>query len=171
MQRMRNFARIFVFEMNAIFYWWKLCINGFQPFPPTSSTFCVFLLHTRRLSSGPVRSPSHNKCPCWCGPGWFAWRTLCPLDFCKGRETLQNLCDQIPGDALLYSLFRESAEPVKCPLKGTAFPHRFASSVKNYFYKYFTCRTFHLYVQPRQWRMQEPSVEYWELHGGQSSAA
>ncbi|TMW48468.1 hypothetical protein DOY81_006450, partial [Sarcophaga bullata] len=39
-------------------------------------------------------------------------------DFCKGRETLQNLCDQIPGDALLYSLFRESAEPVKCPLKG-----------------------------------------------------
>ncbi|XP_032584198.1 uncharacterized protein LOC6575495 isoform X4 [Drosophila mojavensis] len=37
---------------------------------------------------------------------------------CKGRETLQNLCDQIPGDALLYSLFRESAEPVKCPLKG-----------------------------------------------------
>ncbi|XP_043656187.1 uncharacterized protein LOC122622081 isoform X2 [Drosophila teissieri] len=41
-----------------------------------------------------------------------------PPDFCKGRETLQNLCDQIPGDALLYSLFRESAEPVKCPLKG-----------------------------------------------------
>ncbi|XP_039494903.1 uncharacterized protein LOC120454000 isoform X2 [Drosophila santomea] len=39
-------------------------------------------------------------------------------NFCKGRETLQNLCDQIPGDALLYSLFRESAEPVKCPLKG-----------------------------------------------------
>ncbi|XP_055847467.1 uncharacterized protein LOC129913071 isoform X2 [Episyrphus balteatus] len=38
--------------------------------------------------------------------------------FCKGRETLQNLCDQIPGDALLYSLFRENAEPVKCPLKG-----------------------------------------------------
>ncbi|XP_043863859.1 uncharacterized protein LOC6575495 isoform X3 [Drosophila mojavensis] len=41
-----------------------------------------------------------------------------PPDHCKGRETLQNLCDQIPGDALLYSLFRESAEPVKCPLKG-----------------------------------------------------
>lgn len=39
-------------------------------------------------------------------------------NFCKGRETLQNLCDQIPGDALLYSLFRENAEPVKCPLKG-----------------------------------------------------
>lgn len=38
--------------------------------------------------------------------------------FCKRRETLQNLCDQIPGDALLYSLFRENAEPVKCPLKG-----------------------------------------------------
>ncbi|XP_055374625.1 uncharacterized protein LOC129607572 [Condylostylus longicornis] len=38
--------------------------------------------------------------------------------YCKGREILQNLCDQIPGDALLYSLFREQAEPVKCPLKG-----------------------------------------------------
>ncbi|XP_037912668.1 uncharacterized protein LOC119652536 isoform X4 [Hermetia illucens] len=38
--------------------------------------------------------------------------------FCKRRETLQNLCDQIPGDALLYSLFRENAEPVKCPLNG-----------------------------------------------------
>lgn len=38
--------------------------------------------------------------------------------FCRGRETLQTLCDQIPGDALLYSLFRENAEPVKCPLKG-----------------------------------------------------
>ncbi|XP_017484335.1 PREDICTED: uncharacterized protein LOC108373008, partial [Rhagoletis zephyria] len=46
------------------------------------------------------------------------FQKLCPPDFCKGRETLQNLCDQIPGDALLYSLFRESAEPVKCPLKG-----------------------------------------------------
>ncbi|KAL5284050.1 hypothetical protein ACFFRR_006368 [Megaselia abdita] len=38
--------------------------------------------------------------------------------YCRGRETLQTLCDQIPGDALLYSLFRENAEPVKCPLKG-----------------------------------------------------
>jgi hypothetical protein len=37
---------------------------------------------------------------------------------CKGRETLQFLCEQIPGDALLYSMFREASEPVKCPLKG-----------------------------------------------------
>lgn len=42
------------------------------------------------------------------------------LDYCKGRETLQNLCEQIAGDALLYSLFKENAEPVKCPLKGTS---------------------------------------------------
>lgn len=42
------------------------------------------------------------------------------LDYCKGRETLQNLCEQIAGDALLYSLFKENAEPVKCPLRGTS---------------------------------------------------
>ncbi|XP_055375141.1 uncharacterized protein LOC129607905 isoform X2 [Condylostylus longicornis] len=41
-----------------------------------------------------------------------------PSGFCRGREILQNLCDQIPGDALLFSLFREQAEPVKCPLRG-----------------------------------------------------
>ncbi|XP_055321818.1 uncharacterized protein LOC129577954 isoform X3 [Sitodiplosis mosellana] len=39
-------------------------------------------------------------------------------NYCKGRETLQNLCEQIAGDALLYSLFKENAEPVKCPLRG-----------------------------------------------------
>ncbi|XP_055698220.1 uncharacterized protein LOC129798843 isoform X2 [Phlebotomus papatasi] len=38
--------------------------------------------------------------------------------YCRGRETLQNLCEQIPGDALLFSMFKENAEPVKCPLKG-----------------------------------------------------
>lgn len=37
---------------------------------------------------------------------------------CRYRETLQYLCEQIPGDALLYSMFKENAEPVKCPLKG-----------------------------------------------------
>ena len=37
---------------------------------------------------------------------------------CKGKETLQFLCEQIPGDALLYSMFKINAEPVKCPLKG-----------------------------------------------------
>lgn len=42
------------------------------------------------------------------------------IDYCKGRETLQNLCEQIAGDALLYSLFKENAEPVKCPLRGTS---------------------------------------------------
>lgn len=37
---------------------------------------------------------------------------------CRGRETLQNLCDQIPGDALLYSMFKVDAEPIKCPIRG-----------------------------------------------------
>uniref|UniRef100_A0A336MFF1 CSON014129 protein n=1 Tax=Culicoides sonorensis TaxID=179676 RepID=A0A336MFF1_CULSO len=37
---------------------------------------------------------------------------------CKNRETLQFLCEQIPGDALLFSMFKENSEPVKCPLKG-----------------------------------------------------
>jgi hypothetical protein len=37
---------------------------------------------------------------------------------CRQRETLQYLCEQIPGDALLFSMFKENAEPVKCPLKG-----------------------------------------------------
>ncbi|XP_063707345.1 uncharacterized protein LOC134836085 isoform X2 [Culicoides brevitarsis] len=37
---------------------------------------------------------------------------------CRQRETLQYLCEQIPGDALLYSMFKENAEAVKCPLKG-----------------------------------------------------
>lgn len=37
---------------------------------------------------------------------------------CRSRETLQNLCDQIPGDALLYSMFKVDAEPIKCPIRG-----------------------------------------------------
>jgi hypothetical protein len=37
---------------------------------------------------------------------------------CRPRETLQNLCDQIPGDALLYSMFKVDAEPIKCPIRG-----------------------------------------------------
>jgi hypothetical protein len=37
---------------------------------------------------------------------------------CRPRETLQNLCDQIPGDALLYSMFKIDAEPIKCPIRG-----------------------------------------------------
>ena len=37
---------------------------------------------------------------------------------CRGRETLQNLCEQIPGDALLFSMFKIDAEPIKCPIKG-----------------------------------------------------
>lgn len=40
---------------------------------------------------------------------------------CRGRETLQNLCDQIPGDALLYSMFKVDAEPIKCPIRGMEY--------------------------------------------------
>lgn len=37
---------------------------------------------------------------------------------CRARETLQNLCNQIPGDGLLYSMFKVDAEPIKCPIRG-----------------------------------------------------
>ena len=48
----------------------------------------------------------------------FRLAPICPLGFCRGRESLQNLSEQIPGDALLYSMFKENAVPIKCPLKG-----------------------------------------------------
>ncbi|XP_041976270.1 uncharacterized protein LOC121731032 isoform X2 [Aricia agestis] len=38
--------------------------------------------------------------------------------FCHRRDALPHLCTTITGDALLYSMFRENAEPVDCPLKG-----------------------------------------------------
>ncbi|XP_077285540.1 uncharacterized protein LOC143910818 [Arctopsyche grandis] len=38
--------------------------------------------------------------------------------FCHTREALPNLCSLITGDALLYSMFRENASPVSCPLRG-----------------------------------------------------
>lgn len=36
------------------------------------------------------------------------------------RELLNYYCEQIPGDALLHSMFKIDSEPVKCPspLKG-----------------------------------------------------
>lgn len=37
---------------------------------------------------------------------------------CRNRDTLQNLCDSIPGDALLFSMFKIDAEPIKCPIRG-----------------------------------------------------
>ncbi|XP_045493283.1 uncharacterized protein LOC123692570 isoform X1 [Colias croceus] len=37
--------------------------------------------------------------------------------FCHRRDALPHLCSLITGDALLYSMFRENAEPVDCPLK------------------------------------------------------
>lgn len=38
---------------------------------------------------------------------------------CKGRDTLHHLCEQIPGDALLYSMFKINPEPIRCPLSGS----------------------------------------------------
>ncbi|XP_050677945.1 uncharacterized protein LOC126974451 [Leptidea sinapis] len=38
--------------------------------------------------------------------------------FCHRRDALPHLCSSITGDALLYSMFRENADPVDCPLKG-----------------------------------------------------
>ncbi|XP_028162541.1 uncharacterized protein LOC114354378 [Ostrinia furnacalis] len=38
--------------------------------------------------------------------------------FCYRRDALPHLCTLITGDALLYSMFRENADPVDCPLKG-----------------------------------------------------
>lgn len=40
------------------------------------------------------------------------------IAFCHTREALPNLCSLITGDALLYSMFRENASPVSCPLRG-----------------------------------------------------
>lgn len=38
---------------------------------------------------------------------------------CKPKtDSLQKLCDEIPGDALLFSMFKIDADPIKCPIKG-----------------------------------------------------
>lgn len=44
-----------------------------------------------------------------------------------GREMLNYFCEQIPGDAMLYSMFRIDSEPVKCPpsLKGNTLAVQF----------------------------------------------
>lgn len=39
--------------------------------------------------------------------------------YCEGRDTLENLCSMIPGDAQQYSLFRRDAAPVECPFRGS----------------------------------------------------
>ncbi|ODM98151.1 hypothetical protein Ocin01_08534 [Orchesella cincta] len=41
--------------------------------------------------------------------------------YCEEKNTLENLCSQIPGDAQLYSLFRIDAQPEDCPFKGAPF--------------------------------------------------
>lgn len=45
------------------------------------------------------------------------------VKFSGGRELLNYYCEQIPGDAMLYSMFKIDSEPVKCPLplKGKCF--------------------------------------------------
>lgn len=39
--------------------------------------------------------------------------------YCEDRDSLQNLCSLIPGDAQQYSLFRSDAAPVECPFRGS----------------------------------------------------
>lgn len=48
------------------------------------------------------------------------WVTLQRLiaAYCHGRNSLSSLCSYITGDALLYSMFREKANPVACPFHG-----------------------------------------------------
>ena len=45
---------------------------------------------------------------------------LCSLvpAFCDRRDSLDNLCGQITGDAILYSMFRSDAGPTECPFTG-----------------------------------------------------
>lgn len=38
--------------------------------------------------------------------------------FCDVRDSLDNLCGQITGDATLYSMFRSDAGPTECPFRG-----------------------------------------------------
>ncbi|CAH1973989.1 unnamed protein product [Acanthoscelides obtectus] len=38
--------------------------------------------------------------------------------YCHGREALPSLCAMITGDALLYSMFRETAVSIPCPFRG-----------------------------------------------------
>lgn len=105
----------------------------------------------------------------------FIFAPICPLGFCRGRESLQNLCEQIPGDALLYSMFKENAEPVRCPLKGTLTSHlrciEFLARASEWFIPLPPLRTIYIYLQSRSRRVWRSGFKHWELHGGQPSAA
>lgn len=37
--------------------------------------------------------------------------------FCNEKGTLKSICPLITGDALLYSMFRETGNPMQCPFK------------------------------------------------------
>lgn len=52
---------------------------------------------------------------------------------CRERETLQYLCDQIPGDALLFSMFKVDAEPIKCPIRGMKHQTILDERIKKFF--------------------------------------
>jgi hypothetical protein len=44
-------------------------------------------------------------------------RSLVPA-YCLQKDSLDNLCGQITGDATLYSMFRSDAGPTECPFRG-----------------------------------------------------
>lgn len=102
--------------------------------------------------------------------------------FCRGRETLQSLCEQIAGDALLYSLFRENAEPVDCPLTGDYYNSLFSHAddvmqlkwqhlFATFFCFAFDCRSIYVHVQSWSRWMQESGFKYRKLHREESFVA
>ncbi|KAF0774145.1 Uncharacterized protein FWK35_00002001 [Aphis craccivora] len=43
--------------------------------------------------------------------------TVNVFPFCNEMGTIKTICQLITGDALLYSMFRESGNPMQCPFK------------------------------------------------------
>lgn len=92
---------------------WPLCCQG----------FCVVLFHnsttTRRLHRNFYFSIFNHKLCLFVFYFISSILTGCGAAYCEGRDTLENLCSMIPGDAQQYSLFRRDAAPVECPFRGS----------------------------------------------------
>jgi len=48
---------------------------------------------------------------------FFRSHFRCVSAFCNEKGTLKTICPLITGDALLYSMFRETGNPMQCPFK------------------------------------------------------
>jgi hypothetical protein len=92
---------------------WPLCCRG----------FCVVLFPnsttTRRLHRNFYFSIFNHKLCLFVFYFISSILTGCGAAYCEGRDTLENLCSMIPGDAQQYSLFRRDAAPVECPFRGS----------------------------------------------------